>query len=106
MSKAKQGILTYIDMLGMNARDKVTGLTGVIVSVSFDLFGCVQAVLRPPVNKDGKLDDGHWFDVQRLEIDEKSKRVMDPPTFSESAEFAATPAKHKHGPADKPSRKY
>lgn len=85
----------HIDLLGRNAKDRVTGFTGVIVTVSFDLFGCVQAVLSPPVDKDGKKPDGHWFDVNRLELVDEA-RVMPVPNF------AAKPAEHKHGPADKP----
>lgn len=86
----------HIELLGKTAKDRVTGFQGVIATVSFDLYGCVQAAISPPVDKDGKLPDGRWFDVNRLEIVDE-KRVMPVP------EFAAKPAEHKHGPAEKPS---
>ncbi len=85
----------HIDLLGKNARDRVSGFQGVVVTVSFDLFGCIQAVLSPPVDKDGKKPDSHWFDVNRLEVLD-AKRVMPVP------EFAAKPQAHMHGPAEKP----
>jgi hypothetical protein len=86
----------HIDLLGKTAKDRVTGFTGVVVTVSFDLFGCVQAILQPPVEKDGKRPDGCWFDVNRLEVKGKG-RVMPVP------EWGATPQTHDHGPAEKPA---
>lgn len=89
-----------VDLLGLAATDKVTGYKGVIISVSFDLFGCVQAVLKPPIDKDGKVQDGQWFDVQRLQLGSEP-RVMAVPDFSA---VATRPADYSHGPAEKPSR--
>lgn len=68
-----------IALLGTTARDRVTGFTGMVSSVSFDAYGCVQAWLTPEV-KDGKMGDGTWFDVKRLEP--KGKRKMPAPDFS------------------------
>ena len=87
----------YIDLLGRTAKDRVTGFSGVVASISFDLYGCVQAVLTPPIDKDGKPQDGRWFDVNRLEM-QGAERVMPVPMF------AAKPANHDHGPAEKPAR--
>lgn len=64
----------HISKLGFKAKDIVTGFTGVITLISFDLYGCVQFVLTPKVNKDGKSINGRWFDVTRLEI--KSKKAV------------------------------
>lgn len=85
----------YIDLLGRRAKDRVTSYEGTVITISFDLFGCVQAILKPDIDKDGKLSDGHWFDVNRLELVGDIRR-MPVPTF------AAKPAEHDHGPADKP----
>lgn len=74
-------ITTYIELLGKGARDRVTEMSGRITIVSFDLFGCVQAALQPPVDKDGKRLDGLWFDVHRLEITIES-RCMPSPVLS------------------------
>jgi hypothetical protein len=38
----------HLQMLGFNAKDRVTGFSGVVSSICFDLYGCVQAALRPP----------------------------------------------------------
>ncbi len=87
----------HIEMLGKTASDRVTGFRGVVTSVSFDLYGCIQAALNPPLDKDGKLVDGRWFDVNRLEVDQAIARAMPVPAFAES------PATHAHGPAEKPT---
>ena len=95
-------ILTkHVDMLGLRARDKVTGLEGVIESVSFDLYGCVQVALRPPMTKEGDLKDGRWFDIQRVVAIDGGQRVMPVPSFKS---LATPEGVHRHGPADKPLR--
>lgn len=85
----------HLDLLGKKVRDRVSGFTGVVSSVSFDLYGCIQAAISPPIDKDGKLPDGRWLDINRIEIVDE-KRVMPLPSY------AASPAKHDHGPAEKP----
>jgi hypothetical protein len=70
-----------LKMLGLKATDKVTRFEGVVSSVSFDAYGCVQAAITPPA-RDGKLGEGHWFDVKRLELGD---RVMEAPRFSDTA---------------------
>lgn len=88
-----------IALLGYRATDKVTGFHGVISSVCFDLYGCVQVALTPPL-KDGDADlkSGHWFDVQRLNV--STDRVMPTPDFDARA---ASPTDYDHGPAPKPA---
>jgi hypothetical protein len=87
-------IKQHLALLGHIAVDKVTGIGGVIDSVCFDLYGCVQATLKPNgADKDGAPKTGHWFDVKRLKITSK-KPVMNPPDFD-------LPEK---GPAEKPTR--
>ena len=44
----------HLDLLGMQVRDQVTGYSGVVTSVCFDLYGCIQAVVHPGTDKDGK----------------------------------------------------
>lgn len=91
-----QESIKHMDLLGLKAKDKVTGFTGVIATMSFDLYGCVQAVLTPPVDKDGEMKDGKWFDVTRLKILDDTP-VMDQPDFSKGYI-----AQGKKGCADKP----
>jgi len=90
-------IKNNIELLGYKVKDKVTGFKGVIDSVSFDIYGCVQVCIKPKMQKDGEVPQGYWFDVTRLEIDQKS-RVVDMPNFYE--EYIAS---GKKGPADKPA---
>jgi len=95
----------HIDLLGKTARDRVTGFEGVVSSVSFDLYGCIQAAVTPSVDKDGKTRDGHWFDVNRLEITDETRRMPVPAFAKTPPQFGRTPATHTHGPAEKPSGK-
>ncbi len=53
-------------LLGFRVKDRITGLQGVVTSVSFDLYGCVQALIAPG-EKDGKLMESWWLDEKRLE---------------------------------------
>jgi len=71
----------HIELLGLRAKDAVTGFNGVITSISFDLYGCVQAVVTPKINADSEIKDGRWFDVTRLKITGK-KRVIALPDFN------------------------
>lgn len=85
----------HLDILGKTVRDRVTGFAGVVSSISFDLYGCVQAAVSPPLLA-GKLEDGRWFDIHRLLVTDEA-RVMPVP------EYGSTPAEHTHGPAEKPA---
>lgn len=83
-------------LLGCKAKDKISGFEGVVDGISFDLYGCVQATVRPGVDKDGKPKEAFWFDVKRLDI---GKRVMPQPAF------AAVAYGQEIGPADKPAQR-
>lgn len=87
---------THIDKLGHTATDAVTGFTGVITSVSFDLYGCVQAVVTPKVDEKGETPQGKWFDIVRLKLKAK-KKVLPTPDFAKGYI-----AEGKKGCADKP----
>lgn len=90
-----------LNMLGLKARDKVTGFRGTITSVSFDLYGCVQIALTPDAKEDQtKLDHGHWFDVHRIESNEDN-RVMAVPDFKAMA-TKGQPSTYRHGASEKP----
>lgn len=73
----------HFKMLGMKARDVVSGFEGIVESISFDLYGCIQAALRPPrdMKKPAEWPDGRWFDIKRLEVIGK-KPVMTVPNFA------------------------
>ena len=57
-----------MENFGKKATDKVTGFTGVITAKALYMYGCAQYLLVPKVDKDGKRQDGEWFDEGRIEI--------------------------------------
>lgn len=70
----------YLKLLGYSVNDVVTNQKGIVTSISFDLYGCVQALVTSACNSEGKLGDSHWFDIKRLVL-LSEKPVMIPPTF-------------------------
>lgn len=54
--------------LGQKVRDIITGFEGTATGRTEYLTGCVQISIVPPVDKDGKVQEGHWFDEDRLQI--------------------------------------
>lgn len=92
-------ITKHMEFLGMRVEDRVTGFKGVVTSVSFDLYGCIQAIVNPGVDESGKPLELAWFDIGRL-------RVTDPTPVMEMPEFdwaAKNITAGKKGPAEKPS---
>lgn len=79
------------DLLGKKVKDKVTGIEGIVTSVSIDLYGCQQGIVHPGVKDDGALHDTHWYDINRLDVTEHNK-VMECPLVNT-------------GPASKPCMK-
>lgn len=86
----------HLDLLGRRVEDLVTGFKGVVTSIGFDLYGCVQAVVHPGVDKDGKVMEQLWFDVARLRVSE-AEPVMDRPDFELGVQ-----AEGRQGAAEKP----
>ena len=63
-------------MLGKLAKDKVTGVQGVIISKVEYLSGCVQYCIQPPMDKDGKFVESLYFDEGRVVlVSEKTIKV-------------------------------
>lgn len=74
-------IKKHLELLGLEVKDKLTDLEGIVNSVDFNLFGCVHADVRPKkLDKDGKIATGVWLNVNRLIITSK-KPVMEVPDF-------------------------
>jgi hypothetical protein len=69
-----------IEMLGETGVDIITGIEGVITSVCFDLYGCVQAIITPlGMKEDGKpKDSSTWLDVNRIKIKTGDKIMLTP----------------------------
>lgn len=92
-------IQKHLNLLGHRVRDRVTGFEGIVVTVFFDLFGCVQAGINPGRDKDGKRQDSECMDVSRLEVLSETP-VMERPNFEFNTSPEAVSAGLK-GPADK-----
>ncbi len=60
---------------GTQVKEKVTGFKGTVIGYLQYATGCNQYLIVPPIDKDGKPQDGHWFDEQRVEIIKNSKRI-------------------------------
>ncbi len=88
-------ILKHLDMLGRQTVDRVTGFKGIISSIYFDLYGCIQAVVTPPVDKDGKKGDAICIDISRLII------IGDPVMERPAWDFGPV-SEGKQGPSEKP----
>jgi len=65
-----------MEKLGLTGTDTITGFTGVIVGYCVYLTGCNQLLLSPRADKAGKVEDGRWYDEQRISINAKVKRVV------------------------------
>ncbi len=89
----------HLELLGHRAKDKITGLEGVVTSVCFDLYGCMQVILHPGLDKDKKFMEQAWFDVSRVEVLGKAKVLTAP--FHKGQTAQAQPP--DRGPAEKPS---
>lgn len=76
---------SHLKLLGHQVRDNVTGFKGVVTSISFDIVGCIQGWVTPPVDKkSGAIVDGRWLDTARL------TRLSKSPVYKPS-DFTAPP---------------
>lgn len=87
-----------MDLIGLKVQDKVSGQKGVVTSISYDLYGCIQASITPPTQGAKGEDQMYmiWYDISRLNVLSK-KPVMKVPDFEEE-DF------EEHGPAIKPMK--
>jgi len=71
-----------VDYLGKKVKDKITGRKGIVTSVCFDLYGCIQVVINgQKTNEKGEESTWGWIDINRLEV-LKDKKIMERPDFS------------------------
>ena len=94
-------ILKHFSILGHKVEDRVTGFKGVAATLAFDLYGCIQVVVNPGVDKEGKPREQGWFDINRLTVTSKEP-VLPPPSFTRTAERII---EGKKGADAKPIRK-
>lgn len=88
-----------LNLLGKRVTDVVTGFSGIVTSICFDLYGCIQATIHPGIGEDGKMREQHWFDISRLRI-ESDEPVMNRPDFDWTPQIVADGGK---GAAEKPT---
>lgn len=86
----------HMELLGMRVVDKVTSFEGVVTSICFDLYGCIQALVHPGISGEGKLLEQQWFDVNRLGLT-SSTPVMRLPNYADGRQ-----AEGRQGAAEKP----
>ena len=53
---------------GKQARDKITGFTGILVARNTFIFGCDQWGIAPKISSEGKRLETEYFDDGRIEI--------------------------------------
>lgn len=73
----------HLKLLGLKVRDVVTGFEGTVDTIAFDLYGCVQAIVRGAQNKKSPAEapEARWFDTKRLTVLSRTP-VMAAPTFA------------------------
>ena len=79
------------EKFGKKARDKVTGLVGIITGKIVWMYGCNQYCVVPPVDKDGKVVEGSWFDEGRIEIIEPAIEPKDVQVTRGGSDLSNTP---------------
>lgn len=67
---------------GDEARDMVTGFTGIVTSVTVFLNGCRRVCICPPAKEDNTFQDERWFDDGQVEVLTVGK-VRSNPAFPE-----------------------
>lgn len=68
--------------LGDKVKDRVTGLTGIVIARTEWMYGCVRCVIQPQQMKDGKPIETTTVDEPQLEI-VKAGAVKDVPEWRE-----------------------
>jgi len=84
----------HFKMLGCEAEDKVTKAKGVITSICFDLYGCIQVLLTPEADSKTNVK---WYDITRIKS-LSNNPVMNIPDFFDNSDIS----EGKKGPAEKP----
>lgn len=57
-----------VELLGKKVRCIVSGFEGIATAVHNFLNGCERVTVQQAVDKDGKLPEEKWFDVDQVEV--------------------------------------
>jgi len=80
--------------LGDRIKDRISGVTGIVTSVSDFLYGCRRLGLQPEGHKDGKPAESFWIDEPQAIL--LKSQVVKPAVVSADAPDEK-PAR-RHGP--------
>ena len=69
-----------MELLGLKVEDRVTKATGIVTSISYDLYGCIQAVISPYADAENREHINGWYDIKRLKILDDAP-VLSPPNW-------------------------
>ncbi len=62
--------------LGSTVKDRITGLTGIVMARSEYLTGCAHvAILATKLSKEGKIPEWEWIDETRC-VQDKAKKII------------------------------
>jgi hypothetical protein len=89
--------------LGDRAKDRISGLTGIIVSRAEHLFGCARYWIAPEDTKDGKPQEGAWLDEASVEVVKAGAVVAATYRLVEAEEHAAPRMQRAGGPSNQPA---
>ena len=67
--------------LGDRVRDKISGLQGILVGVTYWLYGCRRLSIQPEESKDGKPAD--YFTIDEPQAHLVQPRAVVPPPVAE-----------------------
>ena len=73
---------TLKNPMGYNARDVLTGFTGIIDHMALYESGCRRLSLQPKMKEDGTVPDGRFVDEFQVEL-LSEKPILEPTEFSE-----------------------
>ena len=71
-----------MELLGLEVEDKVTKVSGIVTSISYDLYGCIQAIITPDVETKNRDSVNGWYDIKRLNILSEVP-IMDLPNWND-----------------------
>lgn len=54
--------------MGVQVKCRITGFVGIVAGRTEYINGCIQWLVKPPVDKDGKSVEGQWIDECNLEV--------------------------------------
>lgn len=55
-------------LLGSRVKDRVTGFEGIATGRCEYLSGCVQILIKPEQGKDKTMPEGHWIDIDVVDV--------------------------------------